>query len=669
MHLRPHLLLCMSLLWLTACGGLTLPTPRAALGPQAVDYPDAAAAVLQDEATLEYRMMRPPDGGPARLLAVLDHYRRIKILRPEGVKFGTLDLPLDGMTTVPAVVGRTIARNGEVSSLSSRRIFVRRGVAETQAPEVRTLVAMLDDVEPGATVEFRYQRVFLDPYDVPVWTYGDVVPVLHASFGVIADVSADVDFLHGKGDMGRDRAPNERDQVGAKGRTKFIETDLPAYFPEPHGTHLAHRSPWTLAALRRVRVGERIERMDGWPDVAAHIGALMKQSEPSRGRGAIPGTAMQRLSHVRQTLVPQPGMGVGIRQPQRPKELESGSPACSRDAAAYTRGLLADLGQGLDVVLLTGPAAPPFGESFPSLAPFSQVVVRLAMQPSFKAGLRCEGPAYEQDLLCQVPVGERIYFQPTCPTCALGTLPSGSADTRAMVIDHAGQAQWIDVDVGSPSRHALRTKLTYRLDVDGHAGGTIDAKAHGQLASVWRTALAHSAGKGASAQEQAADAVHYQAIFGAGEGPHASDLHAKGVEAVDHEMEVHGGVAALVKRVGDDYALRPEVLFGSSLPNDWHGGRRDTLVTDGPSWKESTATVVLPLDVAAQLPPPTRIVHPIFEYASGFAQKGRTLSYARRFVMKASRIAADDWPSAFEALEAVRVAEQQPLSLMFVESR
>ena len=52
--------------------------------PVAKDFPDAGLVILEDVGKLEYKVVNL-ENGEARLLAVLDHRRKIKILREGGL--------------------------------------------------------------------------------------------------------------------------------------------------------------------------------------------------------------------------------------------------------------------------------------------------------------------------------------------------------------------------------------------------------------------------------------------------------------------------------------------------------------------------------------------------------------------------------------------------------
>ena len=76
-------------------------------------------AAFDDSAVLDYRLVAakaPHD--PPRLLAVLQHRRRLKILTPEGLAEASVRLPIDGYSTVSFVEARSVSPAGPDSQSS-----------------------------------------------------------------------------------------------------------------------------------------------------------------------------------------------------------------------------------------------------------------------------------------------------------------------------------------------------------------------------------------------------------------------------------------------------------------------------------------------------------------------------------------------------------------------
>ncbi|RYF11364.1 MAG: hypothetical protein EOO40_03450, partial [Deltaproteobacteria bacterium] len=182
------------------CAGLSLPRALLTDGLSASTFPDAGAVVLEDEATLEFRVMQVPNVKPAtkRLVAVLDHRRRMKILRETGLAQANVRMPVDGFTTVLRVVGRSVAPDGSETWMSPRSLhLVDRKEVDARAPEVVDLNFEIPGAQVGGLVEYRYERVFLDPALVPVYLFGAAIPVVHSELGIVTDPEVKLDYRFG----------------------------------------------------------------------------------------------------------------------------------------------------------------------------------------------------------------------------------------------------------------------------------------------------------------------------------------------------------------------------------------------------------------------------------------------------------------------------------------
>lgn len=663
-RLRATVLACTSVL-LASCAGLRLPPAGIVGGPGAEQHPDAGAVVLEDEATLEYRAMAL-QGGRRRLVAVLDHRRRLKVLQPSGLAEAKVRLPLDGESTVTRVVARAVSPEGRVHGMAPEAVWAQaQPGAGRAAPELQLLAFDVPGAEVGGAIEYRYERVYLDPWNVPPWVFGGKLPTVRATFGVVSPGGMRVDLAHGRGERAIDRQPATRDTFGGRQRLVFREDELPGYFSEPHGVHLARRAPWLQAQLRAARVDGEPKRMSSWDDVAAHLQAALDRV----GASADEAPTLRRLDAVRHELVTNSDVPFGGRQPQGAEALAQGGLACSRDAAAYALGRLGGAGQRVRLLLATGPEAPPLRPEFPSLAPFRRAALLLQFEPAWRQNMQCEGPAWRRDFLCGARAGDWIYFAPDCPDCPLGVVPSGYAGARALQFDDNGRTHFITLEAGDAERHALSTEARLTMDVAGELKGTLDAEAHGLMAAQWRGALAEAAGGGgAAAQAADAAAVHHRNIYGAGRAPRADNIVVRGLGDTDRGLWAHAQLAVRAPRLaGDTYTLRVDDLAGESIPPGWRPGRQQAAVLPGPSWHESLALVTLPLGVVAASRPPLKLVHEAAEYAAGFVQHGRTLKFSRRFVLKAAEVRPEAWASFQDFFARVRAYEHTPLPLQPAE--
>lgn len=653
------------LLHTVACTTLSLPPVGQMVGgPAAQAYPDAGAVVLEDEATLEYRVMTPPGGGKARLLAVLDHRRRLKILTESGLGEAVVRLPIDGYSTVTRVVGRAVADHHKIKNMgNSAARLVERQAVEARAPDVKDLTFEVPGAQVGGIIEYRYERVYLDPLWVGPWVYGDKLPTLRAELGVISDPQVQMDIRHGLGDHGIDRKPVRRDVLpDGRVRLVFVEVNLPGMFLEPQGVHVAHRAPWTACMVRKHKLpGEPAQRFSTWDSIAAHVAEAMALS-PNQA-AVRHGDLRQRIGEVRAQTVPLAVPGLGVQRPDQSRHADPNVPICAREAAARA---LETLGAPLPYLLLTGPQMPPFAEDFPAAYPFSRVVLAVPADASWLRNQHCTGAAFERDLLCGVSPGDSILFDPSCPDCPLGTLAPGLADSRALRVEPDGSSHWVDVRGGGPGLHALVQNVTLVMDVDGSMRGPIKAQARGSMGGLWRAKLRHVGRVAGSRvqQDEQVGRINAQMLLGEGEAPRADGIRLTHLYDADQPLLAQATALGQARKAGyETFTLRALDLTGSSVPDFWQGARQGAVVLGGPSWLETHAQVELPVGYVAQLPEPVTVAGNVAEYAAGFSQKGRVLYFSRRMVLKQAAIDGEDWPAFHDFFNQVRAYEKATVVL------
>ena len=667
MVIRRHLGPVLTLLVLAGCATFSLPPIGSVIpGPEADAYPDAGAVILEDEATLEYRVMPPPSGGKPQLVAVLDHRRKLKILTEAGKPEADVRLPVDGFSTVTRVVGRSVAPGQTLVNLNSDAVVVQdREEVTARADAVKDLTLHISGAQVGGVIEYRYERIFLDPLYVPPWIYGAHLPCLRAELGVISDPRVEVDLRHGRGDAGVDRRPVRRD-VLEDGRTRlvFVETDLAGMFAEPHGVHPAHRAPWTAVMLRQSRLGDGVRRYDSWDSVAAHVQQQMHLAdEPHPG---VHGDLLARVAALRAQIWPLAIEGLGVQRPDQSRAAKANQPICYREAAARALKSFADLAIDVPYLLLTGPQMPPFAEDFPAGYPFGRIALELPAQAAWLRGLRCDGPAYARDLLCGVKVGDLILFDPGCPACPLGTLTPGFADSRALKVAKDGSTRWVDLHLGGPASHSLVQDINLAMDVDGSLSGPIHVQARGNVAGVWRGRLRRAAEVTDAKHERLKEMgrVNAQMLLGDDVSPRADGIVLVDPALVDRPLGARAQVLGQARKGGyETFSFTALDLAGASIPAFWRGARQGAVVLGGPSWLETTVEVALPVGYVAQLPPQKTLTGAVADYAAGFSQRGRTLYFSRRLVLKQAALAADDWADFHDFFGQVRAYEAAAVQL------
>jgi hypothetical protein len=89
---------------------------------------------------------------------IMSHYLRIKIFDESGVeKYGKVEIPYFGKTSVSDVAGRTIHPDGSVQDLTKDAIF-DRDMVKAKGLKMRARTFALPGVTPGSIVEYRWKE-------------------------------------------------------------------------------------------------------------------------------------------------------------------------------------------------------------------------------------------------------------------------------------------------------------------------------------------------------------------------------------------------------------------------------------------------------------------------------------------------------------------------------
>ncbi len=630
----------------------TLPAPYVPREPSASDWPDVGAVILEDVTTLEYRVMTPPGAAASRLVAVQDRRRKLKVLRESGLAQADVELNIDGFTTVTRVVARSVTPEGAEQPMSPKALqaYVRSDPS-ARAPDVKTLKFHIPGAVVGGVVEYRYERVYADPYLVPPYVFGDPLPTMHAEFGLVVGPQIKVDYRFAQGDKVVDRPPLHSSLGGDQERLLFVEKDLPALYPEPMSPHITRDASWIGVALRTERLGDTVHRLETWNDVG---GLIWRRLQETDGEHGVDGNPLQRYQTFRQAVHPVLLPGLGVRAPQSLPELWHGAPACSRDAAMMLVRAWEDSGVDAYAAMLTGPSGPPAHDDFPALYPFVRAGVALQMTQEMMATQNCGDTPLKQGPLCGTPVGGFVWVDPLCKLCAFGTFPSGLAGGRAFLVSK-NQSGWVDMPVDPPQRNAVEVALKWDMDATGALEGTGTATVRGFLAAATRQDLIDTH----RSQDDQTRVVKNVLLSPVSDGKLSSF---KLVQQADLELPlgVEGRMSAKAMRKDyERFLMRPVDIAGSAIPEGWMGTRRTAALLDSPRWLETDVTVQLPAGYRAEVRPPIKVARDFAEYAAGFAIHGRQLRFSRRFVVKSHVVEAKDWADFQAFLETIRDFEQE----------
>ncbi len=653
-------------LFLLDCGiGPRLfPPPVIPSSPAASDWPDAGAAILEDEATLDYRTTSGV-GEPARAIAVLTHRRRIKILDKEGLAYGVIDLPVDAYSTVTRIDAQSVSPDGDIEAFDRDELDIGTWPNLPQHPELKILRVKVPNVKVGGLVDIAYERVYVDVDMVPPWVFAQRLPVLRSTFSVVTSPAMKVDLRTGVGNKVVERDPLRRTAADGRDRLVFVENNVPPIHFEPSAPHDARIGPWVATVTVSSEVGGERQRMASWEDVRRKVeGMFALVDAPAES-----GPAESRYARIRDAL-----RGVDLRglatielagsSPQPADALISGaSPACTRDAAAMLSGAMAGGDLPAYVALITSPVGPPLLEGFPALYPFVRAVIAVDVGARVAADPTCTEDPESRGLLCSVARESYAFVDPLCKYCRFGELPSELTGGRALVF-LPDKSRWVDVPIDEPERNRTLTEFRYVFEVDGRVHGNMAGEVVGAVARNFRQQIVDG-----MTGEQTRELVSKVLNGNEGELKYAK-ASISDIADADKPLKLRGSVETKAQKEDDElYTTRIIDFAGPALPGRFRSLRRYDVLLEAPAWLDTNVQIELPLGYAVgEMLPEVRISKPFAEYASGFVMRDKSLLFSRRLVIRAHQLDAAQYEEFREFLDEIATAEGAAIRVGLVEA-
>ncbi|MEL6545248.1 MAG: DUF3857 domain-containing protein [Myxococcota bacterium] len=638
---------------LIACGttrdfGSDLIPAKPAVG----DWGEVGAAVLDDSATLSYRVV-----GGDRIVAVLDHRRRIKILGENGLGWATVRLPVDGFSKVTNIRARSLDASGRETLLDSRSIENRPWQGERRRdPLLTELTFKIPGAGIGGVVEYRYERIYLDADFVEPWGLGGRLPRVRSQLDIVVPPSMRIEYRTGEGGTLTDGAPLRRKTDDGGERLVFVKKDVKPYYLEPRMVHPLRLVPWVASMIVEADLPGGKRRVQTWEAIRKKVEAMVLDVG-SGGKGK--GSPENRFAKIRDKVRGLDVLGLGIKEPSSATMLMNGETGVSRDIAAMLTKRMRGSELPAYYALVSSDLGPPLVEGMPSIYPFVRAVVAVDVSERIAEDASCEEDPINQGLLCTIPDDAYAFLDPLCRTCRFGELPLELTDGRALVFK-PGKAEWVDVPADPPQRNRRITQWLYRLSIQGELSGAMSGKLTGAPAREVRQALLNQ-------KKPKIDPV--ETVLLGEETP--VDLFKgeyQNLRVIERDLAINAKAKSEAKKLGyERFQLRPVDLAGPSLPGRWRFSRRSPSLMPGPSWTETAVRVELPVGYEVELPEVVKLVTPFAEYAAGYGLRERSLTYQRRLVLKKRRIEPDDWDEFRGFLAKIEAAEAEGVVVGFEE--
>jgi len=589
-----------SMLLLAGCVSELPSFPPAVIpaSPSANQWPDAGAAILDDTRTLEYRVSSASDR--QRLIAVLVHRVRYKVLSERGLRHATMVLPVDGYSSITKVAARSVHPNGREVYLRQVDIIPRdeRG-RPVPVGAVGNVSLTIPQARVGGLLEFQYERVFTDPDMVPVMVLGQDVPVLRSEVALITPSNVRVDYSFGRGGKVEEPHPILVRLSDGRDRLVFVEKAMPAFHPEPSMPHLSWVAPWVAFNIASAQVEDRMYRLENWK----HIGERMQFLFEATGEIApIEGTPAQRYRALQSELKVSSRNGVGVLPPRSTVELRKGALVSGRDAAVLLQRTLKQAGLQAYPALLSSAIGPPVVDGFPSISPFARVVVAVKAKDVLEDKAECGSSALlARSPLCTVAEHGFVFVDPMCETCRFGELPSELTGGRALLVG-IRSPRFIDVPTSLPETNLTVTHYEATATSVGEVSGGVSVQMIGHGASALRQIARQF-----SPDDDISDTVEQllrgkrgSVVFGSGSSENVRDP----------SQPLILSASIVLKDVQIDYdtfSFRLGDIIGAGLPGAFRKVRHYPKILSAPARWDTTVRLTLPAGYRVKAPDPIEL--------------------------------------------------------------
>jgi transglutaminase-like putative cysteine protease len=439
------------------------------------DYPadtNATAVILRDEGHVEVK-----SGGGI----VFERFRRVKLLSEEGYDHATVHIPYHtgkNGQRVRKIEGHTITANPDSGGVEYHPLKEKSIFREDVAADRKRVRFTLPALEPGAIVEFHYEKTSENPLFLPDWQFQFDEPVLWSEY--VAEIPDYFRYVRTKtGGLSFDVKNSKRVTSAGPRAQKFrwVIKDAPALREEPFMTTLSdYRTAleFQLAAMRLPGQATTTQVMNTWDRLARDLagnpsfgqrlestGNLRRQTERVLSDTASAREKMIALyDYVRENMT-----WTGARAVFAGHDLDAvleAKKGNSAELAMLLTMMLREAGLQADPVLISTRSHGRVMDKYPMVDQFNDLLVRA------------------------VAGGESFLLAPTDPMRPYDLLPPEALNEKGWVMD-PDNPRWIKLRTSR--RFHRRLLVRGELTPDGGFDGTLEVIDKGYAALRSRHAL------------------------------------------------------------------------------------------------------------------------------------------------------------------------------------
>jgi hypothetical protein len=611
------------------------------------EYPQSTkAVVLLDDMTYTVA----PNGQ-----AVAHERYVVKILRPQGRKYGIPEVPFDKDSKVLSIHVWSIDPAGHEYSLKDNEIidFSPPGSEEGYGDE-KEKTADPPGRDPGGIVAYEYE-LRVRPYLAETsWGFQGDIPAVHQTFTLVlppgfsyvttwanhAKVDgADLENHSYRWEM-NDQAAIDLDSVPLSPAAESLAGRMTVHYSGPG---LAEPQEGTWQGIGEWYETLSHDRMTPSPEIAAKVAELTAGKTDFYDRAEAIGEFVQK--QIRYFTI---DLGIGGYQPHAAAETFRGRYGDCKDKATLLAAMLSSAGiHGAVVWVDTDRAV--INPDDPSLGA-NHAIGAIEIPKGY------ESPRMHSVVTAKT--GKRyLIFDPTWDQTPFGQLEDNLQASYGVLME-GHDSQVIQLPVMSPDLNTIRRKGTFQLLADGSLKGTVTDLRFGDISETRRYVFTH---EDAKKQQEYMDRTMARDLTSAS----MTDLKVQNVEALNKDLTTTFTLEAghFASATGPLLMVRPRVLGSYALEVD---RKRRKVAIDLEETMQGTDEFDIELPqgyVVDELPDPVKEDFGFASYESSTELRGHTLHYKRIYTVRQVTLPADKYPEV-QKLAGVIAADEDSRAIL-----
>ncbi len=587
----------------------------------------ARAVVLLDDETYTI---------DAKGQAIIHEREVIKILRPQGRRFGTPTVWYDKDEKILSLHAWSIDPAGHEYAVKDSEMHEGSppGEGGELFEDVKYRTADPPGRDPGGIIAFEYEeraRPYLAETD---WWFQGELPIVNQSFTLELPAgytfttswahhpkvdAIDLEHQRYRWEMNNEPAI-DLERIPMSPSTESLAGRMTVHYAGPG---LAFPEDGTWRGIGEWYTALSHDRLAATPDIAAKAAELTTGKTDFYDKAEAIADFLQK--QIRYFVIE---MGVGGFQPHSAEDIFRGKYGDCKDKATLLSAMLSTVGIHSDLVMVhtrrgvIDPDAPSIEGN--------HMIAAIEIPKGY------DSPRLHS--VVTASNGKRyLIFDPTWELTPFGQIEDNLQGSYALLVEGA-DSQVIQIPVLSPDLNTIHRSGTLQLTADGSLKGNITVTRFGDLAEQGRYVFAH---EDATKQQQYVDGSVSHDLMAAS----VTGLKVQNIAALDKDLTTSFDLTAdhFANSVGPLIMVRPRVFGSYTLPVD-HKNRKVAIDLRQTMQGTDSFDIQLPDGYTVdELPDPVKADVGFASYQSSTVLDGRTLHYTRTFTLRQVSLPADKY--------------------------